>query len=256
MEFYLGTHQAHWLKLLDVPLFVSRHRLERYKTLPRAKGPWSLDSGGFTELSEKGYWSIDTKQYLAQVRRYRDEVGGLRWAAPMDWMCEPFILAKTGLTIAEHQRRTTENYLNLRMMDETLPIIPVLQGWQRDDYLRHAEDYYEHGVMLDRLPLMGVGTVCRRQATEEAVSIMRSLWEQGFATHGFGFKTVGLRQCWEYLASADSMAWSYAARRSVPLDGCTHNRCNNCMSYALRWRIRCLEGGTNYQLSMPMGSGR
>ncbi len=34
--------------------------------------------------------------------RYRDEIGCLLWAAPQDWMCEPWITAKTGLTVAEH----------------------------------------------------------------------------------------------------------------------------------------------------------
>jgi hypothetical protein len=31
----------------------------------------------------------------------------------MDWMCEPQILAGTGLSVAEHQRLTLENFLHL-----------------------------------------------------------------------------------------------------------------------------------------------
>jgi hypothetical protein len=46
------------------------------------------------------------------VRRYRDEIGCLDWAAPQDWMCEPFILAKTGLSVREY-RRTVASYLRL-----------------------------------------------------------------------------------------------------------------------------------------------
>jgi hypothetical protein len=49
----------------------------------------------------------------AAVRRYRDEIGSLDWAAPQDWMCEPFILAKTGLSVREHLRRTVADYLRL-----------------------------------------------------------------------------------------------------------------------------------------------
>jgi hypothetical protein len=49
--FFLGTHMPHWLGLLDIPLFVSHRRLGRLKTLPRALGPWALDSGGFSELA-------------------------------------------------------------------------------------------------------------------------------------------------------------------------------------------------------------
>jgi hypothetical protein len=34
----------------------------------------------------------------------------------MDWMCEPFMLAKTGLSVREHQQRTVTNYLNPRVL--------------------------------------------------------------------------------------------------------------------------------------------
>jgi hypothetical protein len=69
------------------------------------------------------------------VWRYRDEIGQLDWAAPQDWMCVPFILAKTGLSVEEHQRRTVTNYLKLKELASDLPFIPILQGWDLDDYL-------------------------------------------------------------------------------------------------------------------------
>ena len=47
-------------------------------------------------------------------------------------MCEPFMLAKTGLTVAEHQARTVANYLELRSLAPELPFVPVLQGWSLD----------------------------------------------------------------------------------------------------------------------------
>jgi len=53
----------------------------------------------------------------------------------MDWMSEPIMLAKTGLTVAVHQARTVANYLALRDLAPDLPFIPVLQGWRLDDYL-------------------------------------------------------------------------------------------------------------------------
>ncbi len=43
------------------------------------------------------------------------------------------------------------------------------------------------------------------------------------------------------LESADSMAWSYDARRAPALAGCTHRNCANCLEYALRWRRRVNE---------------
>ena len=51
------------------------------------------------------------------------------WAAPQDWMCEPAIIAKTGLAVVEHQRRTVTNFLELQALAPDLPFIPVLHGW-------------------------------------------------------------------------------------------------------------------------------
>lgn len=44
MLFYLGTHQVDWLARACVPLFISRVRLLRLRTLPRARHRWALDS--------------------------------------------------------------------------------------------------------------------------------------------------------------------------------------------------------------------
>lgn len=111
--FYLGTHQPSWLAELDVPLFVSHRRLANRRRLPRARVGWALDSGGFTELSMYGQWRTSPEEYVAAVRRHDAEVGKLSWAAPQDWMCEPFILAKTGRTVADHQARTIDNFKRL-----------------------------------------------------------------------------------------------------------------------------------------------
>src|SRR6185437_10883962 len=164
MQFYLGAHHPGWLAQTDAPLFVSEKRLEGRKTFPRAAGMWALDSGGFSQLMMHAGWPDGAeRRYVEHVNRYRDEIGGMEWAAPQDWMCEPFMVAKTGLSIAEHQRRTVENYLTLRGLDDSLPFIPVLQGWERDDYLRCIDLYGRYDVRL--VGRVGIGTVCRRQGT-------------------------------------------------------------------------------------------
>lgn len=239
MIFYLGTHHEGWLDWLDIPLFVSRRRLMRRVVLPRALGPWALDSGGFTELSMFGAWTVSAWGYAREVQRYADEIGGMRWAAPQDWMCEPEVIARTGLDVAEHQRRTVANLLELRMLGA--PVIPVLQGWVLDDYLRCRDLYAAHGVDLTREACVGVGSVCRRQHTDEAVAIFARLAAEGLALHGFGVKTEGVRRASQYLVSADSLAWSYAGRREEPLEGCTHTNCANCERFALRWRGKLLQ---------------
>lgn len=85
---YLGTHEPAWLPRTTVPLFISRRRLERRKSMPRSVGTWALDSGGFTELSLHGRWELPPPEYIQKVRRYRDEIGGMQWAAIQDWMCD------------------------------------------------------------------------------------------------------------------------------------------------------------------------
>lgn len=246
VDLYLGTHYVSWLGELDVPLFVSAIRLRRFKleNLPRARGRWALDSGGFTELSTHGRWTVSPEQYVAEVRAWSKRIGGLEWAAAQDWMCEPEILRKTGLTVEEHQRRTVANYLRLVELAPELPWVPVLQGWTAGDYDRCARMYEEAGVDLAALPRVGIGSVCRRQNTTRAVCTIQDFARRGIRLHGFGFKLGGLQADASLgggLASADSLAWSFQARKNRPLDGCAHKSCANCPRYALEWRADCLE---------------
>ena len=243
MRFYLGTHMPHWLARTSVPLFVSHRRLQKRRTLPVALGPWALDSGGFTELSMFGEWLTPAREYVKAVRRYRDEIGGLEWASPQDWMCEPWIIAKTGLTVSEHQKRTVYNYLLLRDLDPQLPFVPVLQGWELDDYRRHIDLYTKWGVDLREAKPVGVGSVCRRQHTGQIDHIVSTLTAQGLSLHGFGVKTSGLRAYGPLLFSADSMAWSFRGRRVRPAEcgSTSHASEANCLTFALRWRSRLLD---------------
>lgn len=213
MNFWLGVHHPHWLATAGVPLMVSARRLRGRKMLPRAAAPWVLDSGGFSELSLLGRWETPAMQYSSEVRHWRQRVGNLRWAAVQDWMCEPFIVQKTGLSVAAHQRNTVGSYRLLRQLAPDLPWLPVLQGWEPADYWRHVDMYAADGIDLRSLPLVGLGSVCRRQKTAVAEELVRDLAGYGIQLHLFGFKLGGLRQCGRWAASADSMAWSFAARR-------------------------------------------
>lgn len=216
----------------------------RLNTLPRAKGPWALDSSGFTELSLHGEWTIPVNTYAEEARRYLACIGNLRWAAVQDWMCEPQILAKTRLTVEEHQRRTLASYQELMALAPEVPWVPVLQGWTVGDYWRHAEAYQAAGIELSKAPVVGVGTICRRQNTTRANALIATLVTvDKLRLHAFGYKLRGLALGHEYLQSADSLAWSYAARRKPALPECEgrHASCQNCLRYALRWRRKVMQ---------------
>lgn len=91
-------------------------------------------------------------------------------------------------------------------------------------------------------PTVGLGSVCRRQATDEAAEIIATLIDAvpHIRIHGFGIKTSGLGAYGDLLDSADSMAWSFRARRSPALPGCSHRSCANCRRFAVQWRAHVL----------------
>jgi hypothetical protein len=205
-----------------------------------------LDSGAFSELAMHGRWTLPPEGYVSAVRRYQECIGRLAWAAPQDWMCEPAMVAKTGLSVGEHQRRTVENFVHLRRLAPDLPIIPVVQGWRIGDYLRCVDRYASAGIDLTAEPLVGIGSVCRRQATSEIEGIVRMLKSLGLRLHGFGVKADGLRLYGNYLASADSMAWSFHGRY---IRGCSHRLPgqrpaaseSDCLHFARHWRRHLLD---------------
>lgn len=260
VTFWLGTGNPAWLATAGVPLFVSDTRLRGRVRLPRAVAPWGLDSGGFTQLQRYGTWTVPPREYVARVRRYRDEIGQLTFCAPQDWMAEHAIrhggwhggqfFVGTHRPVTEHLWRTVLNWLHLADLAPDLPIIPVVQGGDDpDDYVRCADLYWTLGrVDLTTVPLVGVGSVCRRQGSTALGRIFTALHARGLTRlHAFGVKTLGLTRYGHLVTSADSQAWSRDARHQQrPVCGQPHPRnaknCANCLPYALAWRARLLTG--------------
>ncbi|WP_033219311.1 DUF7221 family queuine tRNA-ribosyltransferase-like protein [Streptomyces virginiae] len=250
MLFYLTTHKRHWVRLTDQPLFLKSEHFVNAVKLDVARGPYAVDSGGFSELQRHGRWTRTPHQYIQDLRRIWEHVGPYQWAAGQDWMCEdliirggqagPLTFVGTHLTVPEHQRRTVHNFLELRSLAPDLRIIPTLQGRTIDEYHACADLYERYGVSLRQEPVVGLGSVCRLQSTHQGAAIVTAMASRGYRLHGFGFKTLGLSKVGHLLASADSAAWSYHARKRPPLPGHTHKNCANCFEYAMHWRTRVL----------------
>jgi hypothetical protein len=206
---------------------------------------WALDSGAFTELSMHGRYRFSAEVYAEEAMFYADRVGLLDFAVIMDWMCEPFVTARTGLSVAEHQERTVASYLELTALAPSVRWVPVVQGYSPEDYTNHLEMYSSAGIDLASLRLVGLGSVCRRQHTAAIECVVRHLYSCGLSLHAFGAKTIGLCRFADAVESADSAAWSFAARKRPPLPNCRHGvhgrgNCANCPHYALAWRSRLL----------------
>lgn len=236
-RFYLGITDPSWIGRSPAPLMVSAEKPKRYWGIRAALNGWALDSGGYTHVLRHGGWTRSADEHAELARYLQDRCAGLEWAAPQDWMCEPHVLAKTGLTIEEHQKRTVANFLELRSIAPDVPWIPVLQGYATKDYYKCWEMYRDEGVDLLSEPLVGVGSVCRRQASDDIELVFYSLFLDDLRLHGFGVSLRGLYRSKDYLQTADSHAWSATARyRPGPLCGSTtHKRCTSCYAYSHEW---------------------
>jgi len=239
-EFMLGTHVLNHMEKVNVPLFISFRQLrKRKKKRFIQKGVVCVDSGGFSELSLFGKWTITPLEYINDLERLKGLGLQINWAAQQDMMVEPIMLEKTGLTIKEHQKRTVQNLIELRSFNSSIHFIPVLQGQTLEDYFAHFEMFEVAGFDLRKEVTVGVGSVCRRQHSDEIAHIMKCLHAKGLKLHGFGVKIDGLRKYSQFLLSSDSLAWSYGARFDPPCFECASRNvknCANCLDYALEWR--------------------
>lgn len=255
--FYLGIPRPDWLRSMAVPVCVSYRQLRDRASYPaRARDkegapvPWVLDSGAFTEVSQNGRWTVPPGQYANYVNELWGRGLGLQWAGIQDWMCESFILEKTGLSLKEHQERTIQSFETLSALAPRVTWAPTLQGQTPDDYVRHFEAYLARGHDLRAAAVVGLGSVCRRQKTPEIDAILRALAPLQLRLHGYGVKKLGLERGRDLLESSDSMAWSAEAfRRHVILPGHRHGEprwrrslqrmeygnCANCPDYALAY---------------------
>jgi len=230
VRFFTGLHQPSDARHFD-GAFVSVNRL-RSRKAPMQVGDWIMDSGAFTEISRHGGYRHGVADYAAEVRRWATNGSGrLLAAAAQDYMCEPFIVKITGLSVQEHQRLTIERYDALLQEDVAgTYILPVLQGFEPGDYVDHLRAY---GDRLGLGAWVGVGSVCKRNGTPDQVAaVLMSIKAErpDLLLHGFGLKTTALAHPFvrSMLHSADSMAWSFAARKQ--------GRNANDWREAARWR--------------------
>jgi len=220
VRFYVGLHQPADAQHFD-SCCISINRVRGRKA--PVPGRVLIDSGAFTELNLYGGYRHGVEEYAAELYRlYTQGVINIVAAVAQDYMCEPFMLAKTGLAVGDHQRLTIERYDALVAELDNLfggkcpfPVMPVLQGYLPSDYVRHTRMY---GNRLKPGMWVGVGSVCKRNGDPKAiVNVLSAVHSAlpGLLLHGFGVKQTSLQhpgvRC--LLHSADSMAWSFAARK-------------------------------------------
>lgn len=228
IEFYVGLHRPSAAQHFD-RCMVSVNRL-RDRRSDFAVGRWVLDSGAFTEIATHGHYRTEVGDYAEQVNRWA-RCGELVAAVSQDLMCESWILEKTGMSVLEHQALTIERYDALLPLVERTYVMPVLQGYEPMEYVQHIRDY---GDRLRHRSWVGVGSVCKRNSSPDAIAnVLLAIKTErpDLRLHGFGVKRTALTdpRVRALLFSADSMAWSFAARKA--------GRDANCWREADRYRI-------------------
>lgn len=230
--FFPGLHQPSDAKHFDLA-FISVNRLRDRKSVFAVKD-WIMDSGAFTEVSTHGGYRSGEAEYAREIRRWA-KCGNLLAAVSQDYMCEDFILKRTGLTVADHQRLTIERYDNLLRCDTGCYVMPVLQGYSPEDYVRHIAQY---GTRLALGAWVGVGSICKRNGSPAKILdvLMAIKMERpDLRLHGFGLKLTSLSNglIRALLYSADSLAWSFAERKIA------------LAAYIANGRVGKINGGQN-----------
>lgn len=211
MKFYVGMHMPSKADKVE-RAFISVNVIAKRKSgFP--VNEWIMDSGAFTTIAKHGCYPEPVSVYADQIRRWKNN-GNLVAAVSQDYMCEEHMLKRTGMNVKQHQELTIQRYDQLLAENTGVYIMPVLQGYAPHSYVDHIRAY---GDRLKPGMYVGVGSVCKRnQDPSSIVMVLKAIKKErpDLKLHGFGVKTTALS--WEYvrdnLESADSMAWSYAAR--------------------------------------------
>lgn len=253
-EYFTGTDrfsEAHKLNGAMLSAYALRGRKS-----PPSVDRWMLDSGAFTQVTKFGDFVQSPAEYVRLAVRFQD-AGMLACIATQDYMCEPSVIAELQsqgrrASVRIHQKKTVERYIQI--VDEgikqglTVPVMPVLQGWEVEDYVDHfymyrslllyealrrpwkdrfgntvrnAQGLWRHA--FDKYPLVnrpwiGIGSTCKRNTNPEVVSQILDavipLLPGNSKIHLFGFKKTGLRQAniKDRIYSADSFAYDFADR--------------------------------------------
>jgi hypothetical protein len=232
MIFFTGMHHPSVADRVPAA-FISVHTIKNRRS-PFPCRRVVMDCGGFSTVDLHGGYPEPVAEYAKRIVKVRGWIGKrLLAAVSEDYMCEPFMLAKTGLTVADHQRLTIERYDALLDCNTAgVRIIPVLQGFRPHEYVEHIEAY---GARLKPRMWVGVGSVCKRNTSPAAVeAVLLAIHEArpDLRLHAFGVKstTLAMQLVRDLLFSADSMAWSLAARRQ--------GRDRNSPLEAVRYRDR------------------
>lgn len=154
---------------------------KRKKAFDNIWGQFFIDSGGFTC---NGKYPL-VKEYLNTIRIMNPDI-----FACQDFMCEPFFIKKTGLSLNTHIENTVLSYINIceeisKSDFDYGYCIPVIQGWTLEDYQFCIDLYHSYGINLN-YSYVAIGSICKRtySDTQKVIDFINSIIICNI--HGFG----------------------------------------------------------------------
>lgn len=195
--------------------FMTKNAYYCAKTTRRYAKTLLIDSGGAPEsiIKNNGYNRSDI-EYLHFVRVVKADYFVLR-----DYPCEPQVLRKFNVTVKDQIHRTLDHHLKLIELYERSEVkatpIPVIQGWEVEDFLYCVDMFKEHGLL--NFDYIAIGSTCRRhqvKQTQKIILAVREAVPRKIKLHAFGVKLSVLdhKAVWDALYSADSSAWDFLSR--------------------------------------------
>lgn len=184
----------------------------------------AADSGGFVATKIWGDYRYSPGQYVDWLRRWPVHPS---WAATMDYCCEEEITGANDGVVCQRQQRTTDmaHLFWQQYRDEHWCWVPTIQGWEVEDYRRHAQqmrpliyemrDFYcgRQGSGLRGIDSwrVGIGTLCARANMSTVHQVVRAVVEElpGIPIHLWGVKLSILKSsvALPAVVSVDSAAW-------------------------------------------------
>lgn len=211
---------------------------------------FAMDSAGFTAIlnfqrkgRQRGMAGVFPWTY-AQYVEFATQSGARWWSQP-DLCCEPEVAADqeqvhyrvhATATLLEGCLRVLYQWQNDlsrqgwsagAIANALRPPVPVLQGYRVSDYLRSLEllvQVWERWTPWLSMPkLIGLGSVCRRDLRHPEHGLYAILaglegeLPEGSRLHLFGVKGQCLDELkmYDWIASADSMAYDFGARQAA-----------------------------------------
>ncbi len=169
-----------------------------------------IDSGGFQATDR---WDMSYPYEPRELFEWAESIGADYVACP-DFACEPelhdsSVMHRVGRTVEEHAFA----FHQYRQGEYSFELIPVLQGYYKDQYADCIDWYESKGFVQD---YMAVGTVCKRDDVNAIHNVMETIEQKlpntDFHMFGMTLNAWKDRRMWGRFKSADTAAWNWGGQ--------------------------------------------